>query len=533
MLLDRETLDLLPRAAEVVDAARDDRASSSSCRRRSSSSACRRRALSREAIAALAPRGATSPPPRRRVGRLAAAGVHPFAAPIGLLNDGRALRADRARVRVDRAAPARLRAAGARRGRRRRPLAGGLQRAAPVAAAESPRSPPTRRSTTAATPGWPRSGRRSPSSCRARGSRRRSRRGRRSPRRSRGAPPPARVPDARRWWWELRPHPAFGTLELRVPDAQATVADAAAVTALVHALAGWLAARHDAGEPLAVADTWRIEENRWSAARSGIDAELADLSTGERVPARERLAELVVRARAGRRASSAARRSWRRSSGSPPIAAPRASARSPSAGGPRAVAEWLADVYALARVRGSPGHRTGRRRSPERRRTAANADAARAPAARSRPRLLRSRPAPARRRAPALREPTMPPTRARRRSPTRTSSSRSTSATSCTTAACRASTSAGSGRRRCWRCARRWSALRGRPARGGRTGRPAPPPEEFDVALRAIAAADDAPSLSRFVERDGDARRRCSSSSCTAPPTSSRRPTRTRGRSRA
>ena len=54
------------------------------------------------------------------------------------------------------------------------------------------------------------------------------------------------VPEPRRWWWELRPHPAFGTLEVRVPDAQATVADAAAVAALVHALVGWLAARHDA-----------------------------------------------------------------------------------------------------------------------------------------------------------------------------------------------------------------------------------------------------------------------------------------------
>ena len=65
------------------------------------------------------------------------------------------------------------------------------------------------------------------------------------------------VPDARRWWWELRPHPAFGTLELRAPDVQPTVADAAAVTALVHALVGWLAARHDAGEPLPDRRVWR------------------------------------------------------------------------------------------------------------------------------------------------------------------------------------------------------------------------------------------------------------------------------------
>jgi carboxylate-amine ligase len=102
------------------------------------------------------------------------------------------------------------------------------------------------------------------------------------------------VPDPRRWWWELRPHPAFGTLELRVPDAQTTVEDAAAVAALAHTLVAWLAARHDAGERLETAATWRLEENRWSAARWGMDAELADLATGARVPARERLGALVA-----------------------------------------------------------------------------------------------------------------------------------------------------------------------------------------------------------------------------------------------
>src|SRR5215218_2871603 len=97
------------------------------------------------------------------------------------------------------------------------------------------------------------------------------------------------LPEPGRWWWELRPHPEHGTLELRVPDAQATVADAAAVAALVHALCGWLAARHNGGEPLESVATWRLEENRWSAARWGMDAVLADLVTGERIAARELL----------------------------------------------------------------------------------------------------------------------------------------------------------------------------------------------------------------------------------------------------
>jgi carboxylate-amine ligase len=49
--------------------------------------------------------------------------------------------------------------------------------------------------------------------------------------------------DPARWWWELRPHPKHGTLEVRVPDAQTTVEEAAAVVAVVHALVATLATR--------------------------------------------------------------------------------------------------------------------------------------------------------------------------------------------------------------------------------------------------------------------------------------------------
>ena len=101
------------------------------------------------------------------------------------------------------------------------------------------------------------------------------------------------VPQPRMWWWELRPHPAFGTLELRVPDAQTTVAEGAGVIAFAQALVATLADRFDAGEPLPVAPTWRIEENRWAALRDGLDATFADLGTAEPVPARERLAALI------------------------------------------------------------------------------------------------------------------------------------------------------------------------------------------------------------------------------------------------
>jgi len=101
------------------------------------------------------------------------------------------------------------------------------------------------------------------------------------------------VPEPRRWWFELRPHPSFGTLEFRVPDSQTTLRSAAAVTAVAHSLVGTLADRHDAGEALPVAESWRIAENRWSAMRWGVEGTLADLQSGRRRPTRERLAALI------------------------------------------------------------------------------------------------------------------------------------------------------------------------------------------------------------------------------------------------
>jgi len=97
----------------------------------------------------------------------------------------------------------------------------------------------------------------------------------------------------RTWWWELRLHPFHGTVEVRVADQQSTVGETAAVAAFTHSLVAHLAARHDGGEPVPIHSTWRIEENRWSACRHGLDGTLADLETGERRPARDRLRELL------------------------------------------------------------------------------------------------------------------------------------------------------------------------------------------------------------------------------------------------
>ncbi|HTX31079.1 MAG TPA: YbdK family carboxylate-amine ligase [Solirubrobacteraceae bacterium] len=84
------------------------------------------------------------------------------------------------------------------------------------------------------------------------------------------------VPYPGAWWWELRPRPRYGTLEFRVPDSQRTIAEAAAIAAVVQALVVWLAE----SEVREAVPTWRIEENRWSACRYGVEGSMADLETG-------------------------------------------------------------------------------------------------------------------------------------------------------------------------------------------------------------------------------------------------------------
>ena len=143
------------------------------------------------------------------------------------------------------------------------------------------------------------------------------------------------------WWWELRPHPVHGTLEFRVPDTQTTVQDAAAVIAVAHALAGRLCERHDAGEHLPVAPTWRIEENRWSATRHGVEGELRDLVTGARRPTRDRLHALLDElGPAAERLGCAAELA-----GAAVLVEQNGAIRQRQAGDPRAATAWLADAF--------------------------------------------------------------------------------------------------------------------------------------------------------------------------------------------
>jgi carboxylate-amine ligase len=152
-------------------------------------------------------------------------------------------------------------------------------------------------------------------------------------------------PDARTWWWELRLHPGFGTLEFRVPDAQSTVADAAAIAAVVQALVALLAERHDRGELPSSAPRWRIEENRWSACRDGVEGRVADLETGRLRSTRSCLEELLAQLeRFGAHLDSGL--ALARARQMVEVNGAIAQRRVARQGGPGALARWLAERFA-------------------------------------------------------------------------------------------------------------------------------------------------------------------------------------------
>jgi carboxylate-amine ligase len=100
-------------------------------------------------------------------------------------------------------------------------------------------------------------------------------------------------PDSSHLWWEMRPHPVHGTIEIRVADTQTQVDDATSIVAVIQALVAMLTARFDAGERLPRHRTFRISENAWRAYRYGVRGWLVDLDDGRRVPTRERLERLL------------------------------------------------------------------------------------------------------------------------------------------------------------------------------------------------------------------------------------------------
>ena len=108
----------------------------------------------------------------------------------------------------------------------------------------------------------------------------------------------AKVVEDYTWlWYDVRPHPKLGTVEVRAMDAQTRVEHTLGIAALVQAMVKELAEHFEAGEELADYPHEMLDENKWIAARSGLDAALVDLPGERRVTARDLARRVLDRLR--------------------------------------------------------------------------------------------------------------------------------------------------------------------------------------------------------------------------------------------
>ncbi len=86
-------------------------------------------------------------------------------------------------------------------------------------------------------------------------------------------------------WWSVRPHHSFGTVEVRICDAQPSGDDSTALAGLIVACVAQAARDFDEGVPFTPLAPRLVEENLWRAIRFGLDGKLIDLRAGEQYPA--------------------------------------------------------------------------------------------------------------------------------------------------------------------------------------------------------------------------------------------------------
>ena len=101
--------------------------------------------------------------------------------------------------------------------------------------------------------------------------------------------------DATEVRWDIRPAPRWGTIEVRACDGMSTLRELAAVAALTQVLVESFSRDLDEGRPLAVLAPWFHRENKWRAARYGLDAEVIVSTDGAQRSVREHLAEELER----------------------------------------------------------------------------------------------------------------------------------------------------------------------------------------------------------------------------------------------
>jgi carboxylate-amine ligase len=100
-------------------------------------------------------------------------------------------------------------------------------------------------------------------------------------------------------WWDIRPHPVLGTMEIRAFDAQTDASRNETLLTLTAALCDRILAEHDSGELRPILPVRDIEENKWSAQQYGLGGEFVDFERGEAVETRRAVESFVSWIEAG------------------------------------------------------------------------------------------------------------------------------------------------------------------------------------------------------------------------------------------
>jgi carboxylate-amine ligase len=94
-------------------------------------------------------------------------------------------------------------------------------------------------------------------------------------------------------WWDIRPSPRYGTLELRVCDGVASLQETIAIIAFVHLLCIWFRDHGDWIDNVPFPHRWMLRENKWRALRHGLEADLVTSEDGTLKPLRQDMEEWI------------------------------------------------------------------------------------------------------------------------------------------------------------------------------------------------------------------------------------------------
>ncbi|MFN2519300.1 MAG: glutamate--cysteine ligase [Jatrophihabitantaceae bacterium] len=102
------------------------------------------------------------------------------------------------------------------------------------------------------------------------------------------------IESIREVWWDVRPHPDFGTVELRICDGLPSLDEIGCVAALAQCLVDRFDRQLDRGDTLSEPRPWLVRENKWRAARYGLDAEIVIDNSGTVQPVKQAITDLVA-----------------------------------------------------------------------------------------------------------------------------------------------------------------------------------------------------------------------------------------------